>query len=131
MNTQRAPATLDDVRLEILRQHTQIAQLTDELETHAAAVVASGGHHRALASALNAALDRLSSQFARHLDYEETHSDVAPLGDHTDQRCRLQGLLHDREVFGDLCTVAREALAFAHQLRSDIAAEDGKVRGLR
>jgi len=47
MNTQQTPATLDDVRLPIFRQHTQIAQLTDEFETHAIAIVAGGGDRRA------------------------------------------------------------------------------------
>jgi hypothetical protein len=144
MDTHRIPTTLDDVRLAIFRQHTQIAQLTDELESHAVAVVACGGNHRVLAKALNEALDRLNTQFVRHLDYEEMHlarwlprpgterdSDVALLEDHTDQRSRLQGLLHDRDVFEDQRTVAREALAFVHHLRRDMVAEDCKVRGLR
>jgi hypothetical protein len=142
MDAPLIPTTLDDVRLTLFRQHTQIAQLTDELEIHAIAVVASGAVPLAQARALSTALDLLGTHFVRHLDYEEAHlaawlpppeADAGPpiLGDHTDQRLRLQGLLHDRDVFADLRTVAREALAFVHQLRSDMADEDFQVRALR
>ena len=143
MKTQQTPATLNDVRLAIFRQHTQIAQLTDELETHAIAIVTEGGDRRAPSHALNESLDLLSTHFVRHLDYEEAHlakwvpargtardSEPSLFGDHADQRCRLRGLLHDRNVFGDQRTVAREVLAFVHHLRKDMADEDLQVRRL-
>lgn len=138
MDTQRSPTTLDDVRLAIFRQHTQLAQLIDELEAHASAVLAGGGQ----SEQLRAALELLDTRFTRHLEYEEAHlakwlsataadPDRALLGDHDDQRTRMKGLLHDRDVFGDPSSLAREALAFVHHLRSDLAAEDAELRALR
>lgn len=139
MDTQRT-ATLGDVRLAIFRQHTQLEQLSDELEAHAMAVV-SGGERSLAGKALNQALELLNTHFVRHFDYEEAHlarwlawidddPDHSLLGDHGDQRSRMQGLLHDRDVFGDPCTLAHEALAFVHHLRKDLADEDAKIRAL-
>ena len=133
-------ASLHEVRLAILRQHTQLAQLLDELESHANRVIK--GEY--CTSALHDALVLLHSRFGRHLDYEETRllpllgaaprdaANVlrAALGDHADQRARIDGLLHDRTVFTDARTLAREALAFVHAIRVDMAEEDSGLRAL-
>lgn len=138
MDTQRHPATLDDVRLAIFRQHTQLAELIDELEAHAMAVLAGGGEGKALSDAL----ELLNARLVRHLEYVEVHlakwlpaataTEVSQslLANHGDQRSRLRGLLHDRDVFGDPRTFAREVLTFVHYLRKDIAGEDEKLREL-
>ena len=55
----------------------------------------------------------------------------ALLGDHDDQRLRIEGLLHDSEVFGDPRTLARATLAFVHHLRKDMADEEANLRALR
>ena len=133
MDTQRSPESLDDVRLAILRQHTHLTQLLDELEASANAVLSNGGDGKALRDAL----DALHARFVRHLDYEELHlkgvlrdsSDLV-LGDHAEQRRRMNGLVHDRDVFGDPRGLAREARTFAHVLRKDLAAEEAKLRAL-
>ena len=137
METQPSPENLNDVRLAIFRQHTRLAQLLDELEAHANAVIAGGEE----GAALRKALDVLHSRFVRHLEYEETHlprwlppaaeGAGALLGDHSDQRSRLKGLVHDRDVFGDGRGLALEARAFVHLLRKDLAEEDAKLRALR
>lgn len=140
----QAPATLNDARLAILRQHTQIAQLADELETQAVAVVESGVHDSGQSKALNVALDLLATHLVRHLDYEEAHlpkwlpapgvdrdSDTSVLRDHSAQRSHVAGVLRDRDVFADPRTVAREALAFVHRLRKDLGDEQLEVRSLR
>jgi hypothetical protein len=126
MDTQRSPERLDDVRLAIFRQHTQLAQLLDELETNADAVLTNGADGQALRSTI----DALHARFARHLEYEESHLASELSGDHAEQRRRMKGLVHDREVFGDPRGLAREARAFAHVLRKDIAEEDAKLRAL-
>lgn len=136
METSQTPTTLDDVLLHIFRQHTLLQELTDELEAHATAVLA-----RADVKPLNDALERLNTRFVRHLEYEEAHlarwlvaAEIAGaplLGDHGDQRARLAGLLHDRDVFSDPRTLAREVLAFVHHLRKDMTDEDAKLRALR
>ena len=136
MDIQHAPASLNEVRLAILRQHTQLAQLLDELELHAKAVI--GGAVADEAKPLNDALALLLTRFSRHLDYEEANLAqwIPPgkrgtlLGDHQDQRGRAHGLVHDRDVFGDPRTLAREALAFVHTLRKDMAAEEELLRAL-
>ena len=69
MDTQRSPESLDDVRLTIFRQHTQLGQLLDELEASAERVLAKGGD----GEALRQALDALHVRFVRHLEYEESH----------------------------------------------------------
>jgi hypothetical protein len=134
MDLQRTPATLDDVRLAIFRQHTQLTQLIDELEAHAMAVLGGGE-----SAALNEAIESLSPRFLRHLEYEEAHlarwlpvtgSQKALLADHADQRLTMKGLLHDRHVFGDPRTLAHAALAFVHHLRKDMSDEDAKLRAL-
>ena len=133
MDTQRTPTTLDEVRLAIFRQHTQLAQLLDELELHAKAVLDGSGEARAL----NDALEVLNIRFTRHLAYEEPHLAKwlprAPslLGDHDDQRLRMEGLVHDRAVFEDPRTLAHEALAFVRVVRADMVDEDRKLRALR
>ena len=136
METQATTATLDDVRLAIFRQHTQLAQLLDELEAHANAVVASGGE----GVELRHALDLVTARFARHLEYEEAHlspwvaavrGEEPLMGDHDHQRALVRGLLHDRDVFGDARTLSREALAFIHVVRKDMVDEDRKLRALR
>jgi hypothetical protein len=141
MDTQQTVATLDEVRLAIFRQHTQLAQLLDELEAHANKVLVSGGEGKELRDAL----DRLTTRFARHLEYEESHlgkwlaaaatgttgaARERLLGDHDDQRARMRGLVHDRDVFGDARTLSREALAFIHLVRKDMVEEDRKLREL-
>lgn len=130
-------AELDDIRLAILRQHTQLAQVLDELEEHAHAVVAK----REDGAATRRLVDVLHTRFVRHLDYEETH--LGPwiraaagagsqlLGDHPEQRRMISGLLHDRAVFEDAQTLAREACACVHILRKDMADEEAKLRALR
>ena len=136
MDIQHAPASLSEVRLAVLRQHTQLAQLLDELEAHAKAVI--GGAVADEAKPLDDALGLLLERFLRHLDYEEITLAqwIAPgkraklLGDHQDQRRRVQGLVHDRDVFGDPQTLAREALAFIHVLRKDMASEEELLRTL-
>lgn len=136
MDTQQAPASLSEVRLAVLRQHTQLAQLLDELEAHAKAVI--GGAVADEAKPLDDALALLLKRFARHLDYEEANLAqwIPPakggtlLGDHEDQRRRVRGLVHDRDVFGDPQTLAREALAFIHTLRKDMADEEEQLRRL-
>jgi hypothetical protein len=127
METEDSPASLDDVRLAIFRQHTQLAQVLDELETSANAVLDKGGN----GEALRRALDALQARFLRHLAFEEanlSHKEV--LGDHAEQRVRLQALVHDRDVYGDATGLAREARAFVHALRKDLADENEKLRAL-
>jgi hypothetical protein len=139
MDTQPTPAALDDVRLAIFRQHTQLGQLIDELETCANAVLKARGEGRA---ALGKALELLHTHFERHLEYEEAQlAKCLPagaadargslLGDHDDQRSRMNALVHDRDVFSDPCTLAHEALVFVHHLRKEMADEDSKLRALR
>jgi hypothetical protein len=133
METART-TTLDDVRLAILRQHTQLRQLLDEVELHAKAVLTGGGD----GTKLEAGLGLLHTRFTKHLEYEETH--LAPwanrgpmplLGDHEEQRERMDGLLHDRSVFGDPRTLAREACAFVHLLSKEMQDEETALRELR
>jgi hypothetical protein len=135
MDLQRTPTTLDDVRLAIFRQHTQLTQLIDELEAHAMAVLGGGE-----SAGLNEAIDLLSTCFLRHLEYEEAHlarwlpvtdPQKALLADHAEQRLTMNGLLHDRHVIGDPRTLARAVLAFVHHLRKDVVDEDAKLRALR
>jgi hypothetical protein len=135
MNTQHTPASLDEVRLAVLRQHKQLAQLFDELEQQAHAVIDGGVVD---ATPLDSALGIVLMRFSRHLDYEEAHlarwmpaaGRAALLSDHEEQRRRALGLVHDHDVFSDPRTVAREALAFVHSLRKDIANEDVGLRAL-
>ncbi len=139
MQSQHAEASLNEVRLAVLRQHTQLAQLLDELEQHANAAIACTGSFVDEARPLNEALGLLLARFSRHLDYEETQ--LAPwltaqnrgtlLSDHDDQRRRALGLVHDRDVFGDPRTLARAALAFVHALRKDMADEEAQLRAVR
>ncbi|MDB4939337.1 MAG: hypothetical protein JWP87_6309 [Labilithrix sp.] len=135
MDLQRAPTTLDDVRLAIFRQHTQLTQLIDELEGHAMAVL--GGGERA---ALNEAIDLLDTRFVRHLEYEEAHlarwlpqtdADQSLRAGHDEQRLTMRGLVHDRNVFADRRTLARAVLAVVHHLRKYMADEDAGLRALR
>jgi hypothetical protein len=136
MNIQHAPASLNEVRLAVLRQHTQLAQLLDELEQHSNAVI--GGAVVDGATPLESALGLLLLRFSRHLDYEEAHlarwlpasKRAELLSDHEEQRQRALGLVHDRDVFSDARTLAREALAFVHSLRKDIANEAEVLRAL-
>lgn len=136
MNIQHAPASLNEVRLAVLRQHTQLAQLLDELEQQASAAI--GGSVVDGVPALEDALGMLLMRLSRHLDYAEAHLPrwmPAPtraelLSDHEEQRQRALGLVHDRDVFSDPRTLAREALAFVHALRKDIASEEEELRAL-
>jgi hypothetical protein len=86
----------------------------------------------------------LHGRLVRHLDSEEARLlpllSVAPkdaaavlrglLGEHTDQRARIDGLLRARNVFTDARTLAREALAFVSAIRMDMADEDAALRSL-
>lgn len=129
MDTQRSPESLDDVKTAIFRQHTQLAQLLDELEASADAVLAKGGD----GEALRRALDALHVRFDKHLEYEDSHlsgETKALLGDHAEQRARMRGLVHDRDVFGEPQGLARESRAFVHVLRKGLAEEDAKLRTL-
>jgi hypothetical protein len=132
--------SLDDVRLAIRRQHTQLAQLLDELEGYAARVIKGDD----CAGYLSATLILLRRRFLRHLEFEEAR--LAPLlsaarvdraaalheslGHHADQRARIEGLLHDERVFTDPKTPAREALAFVHMMRVEMADEDSALGSL-
>jgi hypothetical protein len=140
MESQYAPTSLTEVRLAVLRQHTQLAQLFDELEQRAQAVIAcTGGGIDDEARALKEALSVLVTRFSRHLEYEEAN--LRPwltsenrgtlLSDHDDQRQRARGLVHDRDVFADPRTLARAALAFVHALRKDMAEEEAQLRAVR
>ena len=138
--TERGVAALHDVRLAIYRQHTQLAQLLDELESHASGVIEGDD----CAGSLNDALVWLHRRLVSHLEFEEAR--LAPLlkavpegraaglrasfDDHAEQRARIDGLLHDRKVFSDPRTLAREALAFVHTMRADMADEDAGLRSL-
>lgn len=137
-HTETTPATLHDVRIAILRQHTRIEQLIDELEAQATAVLAGGEH----VAALNEAVALFKTRFERHLEYEEANIPkwLPPpqpgvvhslLADHADQRLRIRELLHDRDVFGDPRSFAREVVTFVHCMRKDMAAEDDELRHLR
>lgn len=132
MEAQRA-TTLDEVRLAILRQHSGIAQLLDELEAHAAAVIAGRGERRLVHTAVTV----LQTRLLRHLDFEEEHlppfldGGEGLLADHADQRARIAGLVHDDVVFSDASTLAREAVGLVHVLRKDMIDEEAKLRALR
>jgi hypothetical protein len=73
MDTQTTAETLGSIRLAIFRQHTQLEQLSDELEAHAMAVV-NGGERSLAGKALNAALELLYTHFMRHLDWRSWRS---------------------------------------------------------
>ncbi|HSO32792.1 MAG TPA: hemerythrin domain-containing protein [Labilithrix sp.] len=138
MELDRIPATLDDVRLAIFRQHTQLAQLCDELEEQANAVLAGSddaGH------VLRRDTEQFCARFARHLAYAETELErwlpaaatsarEILLGGHDDLRESLDGLLHDRAVFADPRAVAKETLALVHVVRKHMVAEDAALRAL-
>ncbi len=132
MDAHPAPATIDDVRLAIFRQHTSLAQLIDELETRANEVLAGSSERKGLCDAL----EILTTRLARHLEYEETHlpkwlpTAAEFFSDHEEQRERMKGLAHDRAVFADPRTLAREVLTFIHQLRKEIAREDSALRAI-
>jgi hypothetical protein len=51
----------------------------------------------------------------------------AALADHGEQRARIDGLLHDARVFADPKTLAREAIAFVHMIRGEMADEDAAL----
>lgn len=140
METQPTIAALEDVRLAISRQHTQLAQLMDELEAHAEGLLQG----KECSAALNDALVLFHGRFVRHLDFEESrlspllsgmHTAAAltlktSMAEHKDQRERADGLLRDREIFADLRTLAREALTFVHMIRKDLAEENEALHGL-
>lgn len=137
MDTRLTSTTLDDVRLAIFRQHTQLTELLDELESHANAVLAGGGDPKALSRALellNTRLDRhladVEAQLGRWLPAPDTEAGQARLAEYTDQRSRMRGLLHDRDVFGDARSFARAVLTAVHQLRKDVAREHAKLSEL-
>ncbi len=91
------------------------------------------------AKSFNDALVIFHTRLMRHLDYEEAHlskwiargAGVCDLGDHDDQRRRLLGLTHDRQVFSDPRAVAQEALAFVHLLRRAMPGEERTLRALQ
>lgn len=140
MDTERILSTLDEVRLAIYRHHTQLAQLLDELEVHANAVIAGGDD----IAALHGALGTLQTRLFRHIDFEEAQlpkwlraagpaaaeTARALLEDHPEQRRKMDGLIHDRAVFSDGKVLAREALTFAHVLRKDIEKEEKALRAM-
>ncbi len=131
---------LDDIRLTALRQHKQLEQLLDELESAALATLAGRGEKAALKSAV----ELFHTRFIHHLEYEEVH--LAPLlgeaqrspapdsaellSDHGEQRTRVDALLRDLTIFSDPCTLAHEAQSLVHVLRTDMAAEEAKLRAL-
>ena len=134
-----APTSLEDVRTAILRQHSQLQQLVDELEAYANQVIAGAE----VESRLRDAVRILRTRFLRHLAFEEAKlvpllrripardSDAAALiVEHSEQREQVDGLLHDVTVFGDPPTFARAALAFVHVLRRDMTAEELWLRGI-
>lgn len=125
METHR-PENLDDVRLAILRQHTQLLQLLDELETNADAVLAKGGD----GEALRRAVDALHVRFTHHVEYEQSHLSRWLPKDHGEQSARMNGLVHDRDVYGDPRALAHEARAFVHSLRKELAEEAATLRSL-
>ena len=131
---------LDDIRLTALRQHKQLEQLLDELESAALATLAGRGEKAALKSAV----ELLHTRFLHHLEYEEVHLGpllngaqpaAAPAGegllsDHGEQRIRLDALRRDLTIFSDPCTLAHEAQSLVHALRTDMAVEEAKLRAL-
>lgn len=132
MNTEQVTTTFDDVRLAILRQHTSLSQLLDELEGHANEAILGNVE----GTALRKGISLLEARLNHHLEYEEAHLvDWLPrtgelLQHHAEQRDRMRGLRHDSAVFGDSRTVAREVLAFVHSLRKDILQENALLNGL-
>ena len=137
METQRIEATLDDVRLAIFRQHTQLAELIDELEAHASAALTGGDAGKALSGALELLDARLvrhakfvESNLAGWLPSPQTQAGQARVAAQAEQRDRMRGLLHDREVFGDLRTLAHEVLTCIHMLRRELAGESARLREL-
>ena len=138
MDTTATSTTLDDVRLAIFRQHTQLTELLDELESHANAVLAGGGDAKTMSRTLellNARLERhledVEAQLGRWLPSPDTEAGQGRLAEYADQRSRVRGLLHDRDVFGDACSFARAVLTGAHQLRKDVTREHAKLGALR
>lgn len=124
-------ATSEDVRLVILRQHTRLEQLLDELEASAVEVLAPNALGEGSAS-LHAAVKLLHAHFVRHLEYEDEHlGDGERLAHHAEQRARLDGLVHDDAVFSDARTLALEAKSVVHALRRDMAEEHAKLRAVR
>lgn len=135
-----SPSSLEDLRLAIFRQHTQLEQLLDEVEGCASAVMTD----RAAASRLRDAVRILHARFLRHLAFEEERllpwlrsngrSDEVlertMQEEHAEQRRRAEGLLHDASVFDDAQSFAREALTFVHAIRRDMAAEDARLRAI-
>lgn len=134
-----APSSLDDVRMAILRQHTQLAQLVDELEGHANDVVKDAD----AASRMRDAVRILHTRFLRHLAFEEAklvpllqrseeraREAKALVEEHAEQRAQVDGLLHDVAVFSDPPSFAKAALTFVHSLRRDMTAEELWLRGL-
>lgn len=131
--------SLEDVRLAVLRQHTQLAQLLDELEASANGVLANTESPSRMSDAIRI----LHTRFTRHLAFEEAN--LAPIverftsgpaevqsmrDEHVEQRAQIDGLLHDAAVFGDPSSFAREALAFVHAIRRDMVAEELWLRGI-
>jgi hypothetical protein len=139
MSTQSsvAPESFEDVRLAIFRQHTRLAQVLDELEVEAEAVLAASGDGRAAPDgrALRMALDVVHASLLRHLADQESRfapwlprGGAALFGEHAEQRARTDALFHDRDVYGDARSLALEARAYVHAMRKQIAAEDDKLR---
>ena len=121
-----SPENLDDVKLAILRQHTQLLQLLDELETNADAVLAKGGD----GEALRHAVDAVHVRFTHHVEYEKSHLSRWLPNDHGEQNDRMKGLVHDHGVYRDPQALAREARAFVHSLRKELAEEAATLRSL-
>lgn len=128
--TRERIATSEDVRLVILRQHTRLEQLLDELEARAVEVLAKDALGEG-SPPLHAAVKLLHAHFVHHLEYEAEH--LAGEGDerHAEQRARLDGLVHDDAVFSDARTLASEAKSVVHDLRRNMAEEHARLHATR
>ncbi len=137
-----SPSSLDDVRIAVFRQHKQLEQLLDEVESEANDVLR--GPLRARGGRPRDALRILHTRFLRHLAYEElrlvpflrrqatsTEDPAASLlEEHEEQRALVDGLLHDSAIYGDPRVFAREALGFVRAIREDMASEESRMRAM-
>jgi hypothetical protein len=126
--------SVDDFRVAILRQRTRLAQGIDELEAQSRAALSDGER-----APLHRALTAFAKQFVGHLEFEEQVLTVRPtllqeqaswLSEGGEQLRRVRGLMHDRDVFEDVRTLAREALVVVHHLRKELAEEEVRIREL-
>jgi hypothetical protein len=140
METEERNTTLQDVTLAVLRQHAQLVQMMDELESLASGVLEG----KECAPALKDAIVTFHERFVRYLDFDESRlmpligamraevasSLRATCSEHPDLRDRIDGLMHDRTVFTDARTLAHEAITFVHLVRADLAEEDSALHAL-